>query len=109
MQTLVAVTAGQLATLLPQWVLLTITTVIFGLGAVVLLRTARGAEAGEQEQEAEYAEKAATARTGWRAVGASTWDGVACNLPQRVRKKAWSRVCRPGMPATNQIVTKVRR
>jgi putative Ca2+/H+ antiporter (TMEM165/GDT1 family) len=70
-QTLVAVTAGQLATLLPQWVLLTITTVIFGLGAVVLLRTARGAEAGEQEQEAEYAEKAATARTGWRAVGAS--------------------------------------
>lgn len=42
-QTLVAVTAGQLATLLPSWLLLSATLVIFVLGAGVLLRTARGA------------------------------------------------------------------
>jgi len=70
-QTIVAVTAGQLATLLPTWLLLTITMVIFSLGAVLLLRTAAGADREEAEQEAEYAEKARVARTGWRAAGAS--------------------------------------
>jgi putative Ca2+/H+ antiporter (TMEM165/GDT1 family) len=70
-QTLVAVTAGQLATLLPRWVLLCVAAAIFGIGAVVLLRTARGADAAERQQEAEFEDLGAEARTGWRAVGAS--------------------------------------
>jgi Ca2+/H+ antiporter, TMEM165/GDT1 family len=70
-QTLVAVTAGQLATLLPQWVLLSVAAAIFALGAVLLLRTAKGADAAEREQEAEFSQRGPEARTGWRAVGAS--------------------------------------
>jgi Ca2+/H+ antiporter, TMEM165/GDT1 family len=70
-QTLVAVTAGQLATLLPRWVLLSVAAGIFALGAVLLLRTARGADSAERQQEAEFARKGPQTRTGWRAVGAS--------------------------------------
>jgi putative Ca2+/H+ antiporter (TMEM165/GDT1 family) len=70
-QTLVAVTAGHLATLLPRWVLLAVALGIFLLGAVVLLRTAKGADAAEKEQEAEFSGKGGEGRTGWRAVGAS--------------------------------------
>ncbi len=70
-QTLVAVTAGHLATALPRWVLLVVTLVIFALGAAVLLRTAAGADQRERVQEQEYAGKAGDARTGWRAAGAS--------------------------------------
>jgi Ca2+/H+ antiporter, TMEM165/GDT1 family len=70
-QTLVAVTAGHLATLLPRWVLLSVALAIFLLGAVVLLRTAKGADAAEKEQEAEFSGKGTEARTGWRAVGTS--------------------------------------
>ncbi|HEX2176065.1 MAG TPA: TMEM165/GDT1 family protein [Nocardioidaceae bacterium] len=70
-QTLVAVTAGQLATLLPRWVLLVVAAAIFSIGAVVLLRTAAGAEAAEKEQEEEFAGRGAPARTGWRAIGTS--------------------------------------
>jgi Ca2+/H+ antiporter, TMEM165/GDT1 family len=70
-QTLVAVTAGQLATLLPHWVLLVVAMTIFAIGAVVLLRTARGAEEAEQEQEQEFAGKGRDVRNGWRAIGAS--------------------------------------
>jgi Ca2+/H+ antiporter, TMEM165/GDT1 family len=70
-QTLVAVTAGQLATLLPHWVLLVVAATIFGVGAVVLVRTARGAEEAEKEQEEEYSDKGREVRNGWRAIGAS--------------------------------------
>jgi Ca2+/H+ antiporter, TMEM165/GDT1 family len=70
-QTLVAVTAGHLATLLPRWVLLGVALAIFVLGAVVLMRTAKGADAAEKEQEAEFSRKGGDARTGWRAVGTS--------------------------------------
>lgn len=70
-QTLVAVTAGHFATLLPKWVLLAVSMVIFSIGALVLIRTASGAEDEEREQEAEYAGKAEVSRTGWRAAGAS--------------------------------------
>ncbi|MDQ4006790.1 MAG: TMEM165/GDT1 family protein [Actinomycetota bacterium] len=70
-QTLVAVTAGQLATLLPRWILLAVAAGIFTLGTVVLLRTAKGADEAEREQEQEFEAKGAQARTGWRAVGAS--------------------------------------
>ncbi|HET7327036.1 MAG TPA: TMEM165/GDT1 family protein [Nocardioidaceae bacterium] len=70
-QTVVAVTAGHFATLLPQWALLTITMAIFSIGAIVLVRTASGAAEEEREQETEYAGRADVARTGWRAAGAS--------------------------------------
>src|SRR4051812_36482290 len=57
-QTLVAVTAGALATLLPDALIKTVALVIFLIGAVVLARTAPGADAAEKEQEEEYAAKA---------------------------------------------------
>ena len=45
--------------------------VIFLIGGVLLIRSAPGADAGEKEQEEEYAAKAIDARTGLRAVTAS--------------------------------------
>ena len=70
-QTVVAVTAGHLATLLPQWVLLSVAIGIFTIGAVVLVRTAGNAEAAEREQEEEFAGKSTQERTGLRSIGAS--------------------------------------
>jgi Ca2+/H+ antiporter, TMEM165/GDT1 family len=70
-QCLVAVTAGHFATLLPEWVLHTITAVIFAVGALLLFKTAPGADTVEKHQEEEYAEKAQVERTGLRAAGAS--------------------------------------
>jgi putative Ca2+/H+ antiporter (TMEM165/GDT1 family) len=57
-QTGVAVTAGALATLLPDALIQTVALLIFLAGAVVLVRTAPGADASEKEQEEEYAAKA---------------------------------------------------
>ena len=57
-QTGVAVTAGALATLLPDTVIRTVALLIFLAGAFVLVRTAPGADASEKEQEEEYAAKA---------------------------------------------------
>ena len=70
-QTLVAVTAGTLVTFLPDDLIKAIAIAIFLIGAVVLFRTAPGAEAGEREQEEEYAAKAVDERTGLKAVTAS--------------------------------------
>jgi putative Ca2+/H+ antiporter (TMEM165/GDT1 family) len=70
-QTLVAVTAGTLVTLLPDVVIRSIATAIFLIGAVVLFRTAPGADAEEKETEEEYAARATEARTGLKAVVAS--------------------------------------
>jgi putative Ca2+/H+ antiporter (TMEM165/GDT1 family) len=70
-QTVVAVTAGTLATLLPDELIKSIAIVIFLVGAFVLFRTAPGADAEEREQEEEYAAKAVEARTGLKAVIAS--------------------------------------
>ncbi len=56
-QTLVAVTAGALATLLPDTLIRSVALLIFLAGAFVLFRTAPGADAGEKEQEEEYAAK----------------------------------------------------
>ena len=58
-QTLLAVTAGALATLLPDTLLKTVALLIFLVGAFVLVRTAPGADEIEKEQEEEYAAKAA--------------------------------------------------
>jgi Ca2+/H+ antiporter, TMEM165/GDT1 family len=71
LQVLIAVTAGQLATLLPEALVRGVAVAIFLLGAVLLFRSAPRAEEEEAEAEEEYAAKATEARTGVRAVGAS--------------------------------------
>jgi putative Ca2+/H+ antiporter (TMEM165/GDT1 family) len=58
-QTVVAVTAGTLATLLPDEVIKIVAIGIFLVGAVLLFRTAPGADAEEKAQEEEYAARAA--------------------------------------------------
>lgn len=70
-QTLIAVSAGQLATLLPATLVRGVAAAIFLVGAVLLVRSAPGADAEEAETEQEFAAKATEARTGLRAVGAS--------------------------------------
>jgi Ca2+/H+ antiporter, TMEM165/GDT1 family len=71
LQVLIAVTAGQLATLLPEALVRGVAAGIFLLGAVLLFRSAPRADREETEAEEEYAAKATEARTGFRAVGAS--------------------------------------
>lgn len=70
-QVTIAVTAGQLATLLPETLVRSVAAAIFLVGAVLLFRAAPHADREEQEAEAEYAGKATETRTGLRAVGAS--------------------------------------
>jgi putative Ca2+/H+ antiporter (TMEM165/GDT1 family) len=70
-QTLVAVLAGKVATLLPDTVMQAVVVAIFLLGAVLLFRTAPGADAEEKAQEEEYAAKATEARTFLTAAGTS--------------------------------------
>jgi Ca2+/H+ antiporter, TMEM165/GDT1 family len=70
-QTLVAVTIGALATLLPGLLVRSVAAAIFLIGAVVLLRTAPGADAAEKDQEEEYAAQATEARSFLKACVAS--------------------------------------
>jgi putative Ca2+/H+ antiporter (TMEM165/GDT1 family) len=70
-QTLVAVTAGALATLLPELLIKGVAIAIFLLGAVVLFRTAPGADAAEKETEEEYAAKSAEPKSFLKAAVAS--------------------------------------
>ncbi len=70
-QTVVAVTAGALATLLPDLLIKSVALLIFLVGAVVLFRTAPGADAEEKEQEQEYAARATEPKTFLKAVVAS--------------------------------------
>jgi putative Ca2+/H+ antiporter (TMEM165/GDT1 family) len=99
-QTLVAVVAGHFATLLPQWVLLCVSMLIFSLGAVILIRTASSAEEEEKEQEAEYAERAATTRSGWRAAGASFAVLFAAEWGDLSQLLTISQVARTGEPVS---------
>jgi putative Ca2+/H+ antiporter (TMEM165/GDT1 family) len=71
LQVLIAVTAGQLATLLPETLIRSVAVLIFLLGAVLLFKSAPGADAEERETEEEYAAKATEAKTGLKAVAAS--------------------------------------
>ena len=71
LQVLIAVTAGQLATLLPETLIRGVAIAIFLLGAVLLFRSAPGADAEEAETEEEYAAKATETKTGLKAVVAS--------------------------------------
>src|ERR1700709_2086616 len=50
-QTLAAVTGGAIATVLPDVLVEAVALAIFLIGAVVLFRTAPGADAAEKEQE----------------------------------------------------------
>ena len=70
-QTAIGVTAGQLATLLPQTLIHIVALAIFLIGAVVLFRSAPGAEEEELEAEEEYAARATDTRTGLKALTAS--------------------------------------
>jgi Ca2+/H+ antiporter, TMEM165/GDT1 family len=66
-QCLVAVTAGQLLSRLPDHPVALAAAALFAIGAVVLLRGARRAETVEAEQEREYAGKIAPGVRGRRA------------------------------------------
>ncbi|HLN76427.1 MAG TPA: TMEM165/GDT1 family protein [Nocardioidaceae bacterium] len=70
-QTVIAVTAGHLATLLPEVLIHIVAMVIFLIGAVVLFRSAPSAEAEEIEAEEEYAARATESKTGLKAITAS--------------------------------------
>lgn len=70
-QTLIAVSLGQVTTLLPTEVVQGVAVAIFLLGAVLLLREAPGADKSEADTEQEYAAKATETKTGLKAVGAS--------------------------------------
>jgi len=70
-QCLVAVTVGAVATLLPETLVKSVTLVIFLAGAVVLIRTAPGADAAERETEQEYEARASEPKTFFKAMVAS--------------------------------------
>jgi putative Ca2+/H+ antiporter (TMEM165/GDT1 family) len=70
-QTLIAVLAGSVATLLPETLIRAVAMLIFFIGAVILFRQAPKADAEEAEAEEEYASKASESRTGLKAIAAS--------------------------------------
>jgi putative Ca2+/H+ antiporter (TMEM165/GDT1 family) len=70
-QTLIATTVGGLVTLLPHRMVEVVAGLIFLVGAILLLREAPKADAGEAETEEEYAAKASAPKAGLAAVGAS--------------------------------------
>jgi putative Ca2+/H+ antiporter (TMEM165/GDT1 family) len=70
-QTVVAVTAGALATLLPDTLVKSVALVIFLLGAVLLVKSAPDADAEEKEQEREYEAKAGEPRSFLKALTTS--------------------------------------
>jgi putative Ca2+/H+ antiporter (TMEM165/GDT1 family) len=70
-QTLIAVAAGNLTTLLPENLVRGVAMAIFVIGAVVLFRQAPKADEAEKAQEEEYAGRTFETRTGLKAAGAS--------------------------------------
>lgn len=70
-QTLIAVTVGQVVTFLPQDLVRGVAALIFLIGAVLLFREAPKADAEEADTEAEFAGKATANKTGFGAVLAS--------------------------------------
>lgn len=70
-QCLVAVTAGHAVSFLPDWVVHVLSTVMFLIGAVILLRAAPRAAAEEEEQEKSFGQKASKEQQGWHAVTTS--------------------------------------
>jgi putative Ca2+/H+ antiporter (TMEM165/GDT1 family) len=76
-QMVIAVAAGQLLSLLPERVVLAVTTVLFAVGAVLLMRAGLRARADEEAEEAEEIEEiervAATRGRGAAAAFATTF------------------------------------
>jgi putative Ca2+/H+ antiporter (TMEM165/GDT1 family) len=70
-QCLLAVLAGTLLSRLPTRPVALVAAALFAVGAMVLLRAARRGEPSEEETAAEYADKIALPRAGWRAAGTS--------------------------------------
>ncbi len=70
-QCLIAVLAGHLLAQLPTRPVQLAAATLFAIGAVVLARGARRADAEERSQEEEYQSKIDESKRGWRAVGAS--------------------------------------
>ncbi len=70
-QSLVAVTAGQAVSFLPEWFVQALSTAMFLLGAILLIRSAPSADEEEKGQEEAIAAKASGERRGLRAVAAS--------------------------------------
>lgn len=66
-QSLVAVTAGQLVTYLPEWVTHLVSTLMFAAGALLLIIAAPGADKEQEEQEYAFETKARETKVGWRA------------------------------------------
>lgn len=70
-QCVVAVVAGRAVGFLPEWVIQIISTVMFLIGAFLLFWSARGADARQSEQEAEFSARSTADRASWQAAGAS--------------------------------------
>lgn len=70
-QCLVAVVAGRLLGLLPEGPVRLAAAALFLLGAVILFRGARKADAEGEENEQRYSEKIKGSVTGWRAASTS--------------------------------------
>ncbi len=70
-QTSIAVGLGHAASLLPRELVQGVAATIFAIGAVLLLREAPRADAGEAGTEEEFATKASAPKAGFAAVGAS--------------------------------------
>jgi Ca2+/H+ antiporter, TMEM165/GDT1 family len=70
-QSLVAVTAGGLVSLLPEEVVAAAAAVLFAVGALLLWRGARTADAEKAETERDFEQRATEALRGWRAAMAS--------------------------------------
>ena len=70
-QTLIAVTVGQVVTYLPHPLVEVVAGLIFLAGGILLVREAPKADAAGAQTEEEYAAKAASPKAGLAAVGAS--------------------------------------
>jgi Ca2+/H+ antiporter, TMEM165/GDT1 family len=67
-QCVVAVTAGQAVSYLPEWVVHVVSTAMFLVGAFLLVRAARNADAEEAETEESFRAKTTQDLTGWKVV-----------------------------------------
>jgi len=70
-QCAIAVAAGRLLTLLPERPIQLVAAALFAVGAVILFRGARNADAEEASAEQQFAERIRDSRRGWRAAAAS--------------------------------------
>ena len=70
-QTGVAVGVGKVVSFLPEQLIHTVAALMFVIGAIILFRAARTADAEEAEQEEEYASRADSSAHGFKVVATS--------------------------------------